>query len=99
MRQHAGRVVMSNPLRTRAIADAKIKTDTVDATVLAQLLASGFLPEVWLPDEVTAPRRRQVARRAQVVRQRTQIKHHMHAILHRNLVPPCPYADLFGKVG
>ena len=99
LRQHAGRVVISNPLRTRAIADAKIKTETVDATVLAQLLASGFLPEVWLPDEVTAQRRRQVARRAQVVRQRTQIKHHIHAILHRNLVPPCPYADLFGKVG
>ena len=70
LQQHAGRVVISNPLRTRAIADAKIKTDKIDATVLAQLLASGFLPEVWLPDEETARRRRQVARRAQVVRQR-----------------------------
>jgi len=99
LQQHAGRVVISNPLRTRAIADAKIKTDKIDATVLAQLLASGFLPEVWLPDEETARRRRQVARRAQVVRQRTQVKNHIHAILHRNLVPPCPYADLFGKGG
>jgi transposase len=83
----------------RAIADAKIKTDKVDATVLAQLLASGFLPEVWLPDEETAQRRRQVARRAQLVRQRTQVKNQIHAILHRNLLPLCPYADLFGKVG
>src|SRR5262249_4329669 len=95
LRQHAGRVVSSNPLRTRAIADAKMKTDTVDATMLAQLLASGFLPEVWLPDEVTAQRRRQVARRAQVVRQRTQVKNHIHPILHRNLVPPCPSPHLF----
>ena len=36
LQQHAGRVVISNPLRTRAIADAKIKTDKIDATVLAQ---------------------------------------------------------------
>jgi hypothetical protein len=40
-----GRVVVSNPLRTRAIAEAKIKTDKVDAEVLARLLAGGWLPE------------------------------------------------------
>ncbi|WP_437589254.1 IS110 family transposase [Sorangium sp. So ce1000] len=34
----AAEVVVSNPLRTRAIADAKVKTDKVDAVVLAQLL-------------------------------------------------------------
>ena len=34
---HARRVVISNPLRTRAIAEAKVKTDKIDATVLAQL--------------------------------------------------------------
>jgi transposase len=42
LQAHAGRVALSNPLRTRAIAEAKIKTDQVDATALAQLLASGF---------------------------------------------------------
>jgi len=42
-------VVVSNPLRTRAIAEAKIKTDRVDALVLAQLLRSDFLPRVWKP--------------------------------------------------
>ena len=57
------------------------------------------MPEGWLPDEETARRRRQVARRAQVVRQRTQVKNQIHAILHRHRVPPCPYADLFGKGG
>jgi hypothetical protein len=30
-----------------------IKTDTIDAGILAQLYASGFLPEVWIPDEPT----------------------------------------------
>lgn len=43
------KIVVSNPLRTRAIADAKIKTDKVDALVLAQLLRLDYLPTVWIP--------------------------------------------------
>ena len=46
LQQHAGRVVVSNPVQTRAIADAKIKTDKIDAEVLVRLLAGGWLPEV-----------------------------------------------------
>ena len=34
----SGRVVVSNPMKTKAIAEAKVKTDKVDAEVLAQLL-------------------------------------------------------------
>jgi transposase len=40
------RVVVSNPQKTRAIAEAKVKTDKVDAEVLAQLLA-GLPPLRW----------------------------------------------------
>src|SRR6266545_3164240 len=47
------RVVVSNPQKTRAIAEAKVKTDKVDAEILAQLLAADYLPPVWLPDEDT----------------------------------------------
>src|SRR3954452_3077294 len=43
------RVVVSNPQKTRAIAEAKVKTDKVDAAILAQLLAADYLPAVWLP--------------------------------------------------
>jgi transposase len=46
---HVGRVVIANPKQVRLIADAKVKTDKIDAAVLAQLYASGFLPEVWVP--------------------------------------------------
>ena len=74
LEQHVGRVVVSNPQKTRAIAEAKVKTDKVDAQVLAQLLAAGFLPAVWLPDEATFALRRQVARRAHIVRQRTRLQ-------------------------
>jgi transposase len=92
----AGRVVVSNPVKTRAIAEAKVKTDKVDAQILAQLLAADFLPPVWLPDLQTSALRRQVLRRAHIVRQRTRLKNQVHAILHRNLIPRCPASDLFG---
>jgi transposase len=93
------RVVVSNPQKTRAIAEAKVKTDKVDAEVLAQLLAANYLPAVWLPDDQTHALRRQVARRAHIVRQRTRLKNQVQSILHRNLVPRCPAADLFGRKG
>jgi class 3 adenylate cyclase/tetratricopeptide (TPR) repeat protein len=99
LRAHAGRVVVSNPRQTRIIAEAKIKTDKIDAAVLIQLYASGFLPEVWMPDKGTEALRRQVARRAQIVRHRTRLKNQIHAILHRNLLPRCPASDLFGHKG
>src|SRR5512134_2216842 len=95
----AGRVVVSNPVKTRAIAEARVKTDKVDAEILAQLLAADYLPAVWLPDDETHALRRQVHRRAQIVRQRTRLKNGVHGILHRNLVARCPAADLFGKKG
>src|SRR5574340_11270 len=96
---HVAKVVVSNPLKTRAIAEAKIKTDKVDARILAQLLAADFLPPVWLPDERTRRLRRQTTRRAHLVRQRTRVKNQIQAILHRNLLPRPPVTDLFGKAG
>ena len=98
LRGHAGRVVVSNPMRTRAIADAKIKTDRVDAAVLAQLLAADFIPEVWMPDEATRERRRRIAHRSTLVQQRTRERNRVHAVLHRNLVD-CPHSDAFGRAG
>ena len=50
------RVVVSNPQKTRAIAEAKVKTDKVDAEILAQLLAADYLPAVWVADEDTQAR-------------------------------------------
>src|SRR6188472_1649140 len=93
------RVVVANPQKTRAIAEAKVKTDKVDAEILAQLLAADYLPAVWVADEDTQARRRQVARRAHIVRQRTRLKNQVQSILHRNLIPRCPAADLFGIKG
>ncbi len=93
------RVVVSNPRKTRAIAEANVKTDKVDARILAQLLAADFLPETWVADDRTRMLRRLVLRRTHLVKQRTRLKNQVHGILARNLVPTCPHADLFSGVG
>jgi transposase len=91
-------VVVSNPLKTKAIAEAKVKTDKVDAEVLAQLLRCDFLPRVWEPPVVTQALRRLTARRAALVMDKTAIKNRLHAVLHQRLIP-CPFSDLFGVQG
>jgi len=99
IRPQVKKVVIANPMQVRIIAHAKIKTDTIDAGVLAQLYASGFLPEVWVPDEPTQALRRQVTRRNQIVRQRSRLKNIIQSILHAHLIPSCPHADLCGGKG
>jgi len=70
---YVARVIVANPLQVKAIAHAHVKTDKIDAGVLASLRAADFLPEVWLPDPDTERLRRLVARRNQIVRHRTRI--------------------------
>ena len=96
---HVGRVVLANPKAVKGITRAGAKTDKIDARTLAKLLAGGFLPAVWLPDEQTRILRRRISARAQLVRQRTRAKNQVHATLVRNLKGKPPVSDLFGTRG
>jgi transposase len=99
LRSHVARVAIANSLLVRLIAEARVKTDKIDAAVLAQLYASHFLPEVWMPDESTLALRQQVSRRSQLVRQRTRLKNEAYAVLAAHLIERCPATDLFGRKG
>jgi transposase len=96
---HVGRVVLANPKAVKGITRTGAKTDRIDARTLAKLLAGGFLPAVWLPDERTRVLRRRISARAQLVRQRTRAKNQVHATLVRNLKGKPPVSDLFGTRG
>jgi transposase len=98
LRPHVGRVALANPAAVRGELNAP-KTDKIDARSLARLLATGFLPEVWAPDPETAALRHQLARRRQLVKQRTREKNQIHAVLQRNLKGKPPASDLFGAKG
>jgi transposase len=92
------RVIVSNPIKTKVIAQAKIKTDKIDARALAELARVGYLPEVWLPDEDTEALRQFITDRTSLVRRRTECKNCVHSVLHRNLVRQTR-TDLFGTGG
>ena len=48
---HVAEVVLAHAKQVRAISHAKVKTDKIDAKVLADLLAADLIPAVWIGDE------------------------------------------------
>jgi transposase len=95
---HAARVVVANPLQVRAIAHARVKTDKVDAHILAQLLRLDFIPAVTMPEATTWELRQLVTHRQLLGRKRTAVRNAVHGILHRKLLR-CPHADPFQGIG
>jgi transposase len=65
-------VRLSNSVKTRAIASAKIKTDKLDAIKLADLLRGGYIAECYVPNRRIMDLRELVRHRAALVRMRTQ---------------------------
>jgi len=96
---HVGEVVLAHARKVRAIAEAKVKTDAIDACTLAELLAADLVPGVWLGDERTRLLRRLVSRRRQLVKQSTRTKNEISAVLLRTLQGRPPVSDVFGKGG
>ena len=92
-------VLVADARPLRALCQAKAKTDRADARSLAELGARGLLTAVWIADDLTRVLRRLLARRDQLVRQRTRAKNEVHAALMRCLVGRPPSTDLFGARG
>jgi transposase len=95
---HVNRVVVVSPDDT-GIAQARTKTDKLDARTLAVLLWKGELESVWVPDERARVLRRRLARREQLVHARSRVKNEVHATLMRRLQGKPPCSDLFGVKG
>jgi transposase len=74
-------VTLANPLRTRAIASARIKTDKIDARILAHLLRSDLVAEYYSPPRDIREIRALVRHRVALVRTRSTVKNRVHAIL------------------
>ena len=78
------KVVLSHPAKTRAIASAKLKTDKVDALMLANLLRGGYIAESYVPSRRIMGLRELVRYRANLVRMRGMVKNRVHAYLLMN---------------
>ncbi len=92
-------VTLAHSLKVRAIAEAKIKTDTIDSHTLAQLLRVDLIPAAYIPGKETRSFKEMVRQRVFLVRMRTRLKNRIHVLLDRCHVPAPPVTDLFGKGG
>ena len=74
-------VMVAHPMRTKAIAAARIKTDKIDATTLAQLLRADLIPQSYIAPPEIRDLRELLRYRASLVRIRTRVKNKVHAVL------------------
>ena len=96
--EHGLSAVLSNPYKTRLIAEARIKTDKLDARILAHLLRADLIPKCYVPSKKVREVRSLVRHRAKLSKTRTEIKNRIHALLDKHrLEAPC--GELFSKEG
>jgi transposase len=98
LRPFVAAVMVGNPLQIKAIAQAKVKTDKIDAQVLANLIRCEYLPTVWTPDEMTQRLRQLTTLRCGVIADRTRLKNRVQSLLAQLLVVP-PVKVLFSQAG
>jgi len=91
-------VTLAHPLKTRAIADAKVKNDRLDANILCDLLRGGLIPESYIPTERIRTLREIVRQHIRLVQIRTQVKNQMRSLLVK-LNYQHKISDLFGRKG
>jgi transposase len=91
--------ILANPLKARAIAEAKIKTDSIDARTLADLLRADLIPTVHVPSREVRAQKNLLRQRLWLVGIRTMVKNRIHHILDRNHVVMAQHSDIFGTAG
>jgi transposase len=102
LEEYADDVKLAHPLKVKAIASAKIKTDKIDSHVLAHLLRTDLIPEAHVPTKSVRTARNVLRQRMFFVRMQTMVKNRIHALVDR--YPDIPRtagmkSDLFGKAG
>jgi transposase len=88
--------VMAHPMRVRAIASARIKTDKIDSRILAHLLRADLIPTSYMPVAAIVELRRLVRYRVTVGRMRAQLKTRIRAVLAQE-GKTCDWTDPTGK--
>jgi transposase len=98
LNDHVDRVELAHPKDLKAISSAAVKTDQIDARVLAQLARLNYLPTAYAAPPETRDLRLYVRHREILVQKRTQSKNRVHAVLARyNL--KAPVGKIFGVTG
>lgn len=95
-------VKVAHPLKVKAIAEAKIKTDKISADTLAHLLRADLIPECYVRDGASQRIQQVLRQRIFFVRLKTMTKNKIHNLIDRqeNVREEAQgYTDLFGAKG
>ena len=76
-------IVLANPMKVRAIAEASVKTDKVDARMLAHLLRTNLIASCHVADREVRGVRQLLRERTNQVKVRTQTVNRLHNLLDR----------------
>lgn len=91
-------VKLANPLKTKAIAEARVKTDKLDAKTLAHLLRSDLVAECYIADRETREDRSLLRLRTNLVQDRTRVINRTHSLLDKYDMN-FNYSKIFGIKG
>ena len=89
---------LANPYKTKIIAEAKIKSDKLDARILADLLRADLVYESYVPTKEFREKRSLVRHRISLVRSRTMLENKVHSLLDKYDYKS-ELTDVFGKSG
>ena len=98
LQEHGCMVQLAHPFRTKAIASARIKTDSVDAKTLCDLLRAKLIPPAYIAQPEILDNRELGRARIALVHDQTILKNRIHAILIKENLK-FSGTDLFGKKG
>ena len=77
-------VTLAHPLKVRAIAEAKIKTDKISSTTLADLLRCDLVPAAYVCSPQARIIKNLLRHRMFLVRLQTMVKNRIHVLLDRH---------------
>ena len=97
------KIRIAHPLQVKAIAKARIKTDKRDSKILAHLLRSDLIPEVYHRDKKNRGFQRILRQRVFFVATRTRVKNRITSLIAQQndeiREKACHLKDLFSKAG
>jgi transposase len=98
LERHGWEVEIADAQKVKGLAPLAVKTDRIDARVLAVLSHRDLVPAIWLPDPTVREERELARLRLHLVKHKSALKNRIHSTL-INFGRPCPVTDLFGLEG
>ncbi len=92
----------AHPVKVRAIAEARIKTDRIDSRILAHLLRCDLVPPAYVRPKAQRPALLILRERMFFVRVQTMVKNRIHVLVDRQpgvREIAAEFSDLFGAAG